>query len=109
MMYISIFIFLLMLLLNSMFKIASFLWLGIPLLYALFVSILFPDFVQEQAGTKSVREKYQRLTALQPHHLPYHPVGHLDGTDQHQHIENKFSYIAPHHCNGAGAAIHHRR
>ena len=48
MMYASIFIFLLMLLLNTIFKIASFLRLGIPLLYALFVSILFPDFVQEQ-------------------------------------------------------------
>jgi threonine/homoserine/homoserine lactone efflux protein len=30
-----------------MFRIASLLRLGIPLLYALFVSILFPDFVQE--------------------------------------------------------------
>lgn len=47
MMYVSIFIFLLMLLLNAMFKIASFFRLGIPLLYALFVSILFPDFVRE--------------------------------------------------------------
>jgi len=47
MMYASIFIFLLMLLLNSMFKIASFLRLGIPLIYALFVAILFPDFVHE--------------------------------------------------------------
>ena len=47
MMYASIFIFLLMLLLNSIFKIASFFRLGIPLLYALFVSILFPDFVND--------------------------------------------------------------
>ena len=47
MMYASIFIFLLMLLLNAMFKIASFFRLGIPLLYALFVAILFPDFVHE--------------------------------------------------------------
>jgi pilus assembly protein TadC len=30
-----------------MFKIASVFRLGIPLLYALFVSILFPDFVRE--------------------------------------------------------------
>ena len=47
MMYASIFMFLLMLLLNSIFKIASFFRLGIPLLYALLVAILFPDFVQE--------------------------------------------------------------
>ncbi len=47
MLYASIFIFLLMLLLNFMFKIASVFRLGIPLLYALFVSILFPDFVRE--------------------------------------------------------------
>jgi hypothetical protein len=47
MMYASIFIFLLMLLLNTMFKIASVFRLGIPLLYALFVAILFPDFVHE--------------------------------------------------------------
>jgi hypothetical protein len=47
MMYASIFIFLLMLLLNTMFKIASVFRLGIPLLYTLFVPILFPDFVQE--------------------------------------------------------------
>ncbi|KJS13433.1 MAG: hypothetical protein VR67_04135 [Peptococcaceae bacterium BRH_c8a] len=48
MLYASIFLFLLMFLLNSMFKIASIFRLGIPLLYALFVSILFPDFVREQ-------------------------------------------------------------
>lgn len=47
MMYASIFIFLLMLLLNTLFKIASFFRLGIPLFYALFVAILFPDFVRE--------------------------------------------------------------
>jgi hypothetical protein len=117
MMYISIFIFLLMLQLNSMFKMASFLRLGIPLLYALFVSILFPDFVQEHeilataiflamlglvilswvvtirkkycaGGNRDNMNKYKRLISLQSHHLPYHPVGHLDGTDQHQHIEN---------------------
>ena len=48
MMYVSIAIFLLMLLLNVMFKIASFFRLGIPLLYALAVPILFPDWVQDQ-------------------------------------------------------------
>lgn len=47
MMYASIVIFLLMLLLNIMFKIASVFRLGIPLLYALLVGLLFPDFVQE--------------------------------------------------------------
>jgi len=47
MMYASIFIFLLMLLLNSIFKIASFFRLSIPAFYALFVAILFPDFVHE--------------------------------------------------------------
>ena len=47
MMYASIFLFLLMVLLNAMFKIASFFRLGIPLLYALFVGVLFPDFAQE--------------------------------------------------------------
>lgn len=47
MMYASIVIFLLMLLLNFMFKIASFFRLGIPLLYALFVPILFPNWVQK--------------------------------------------------------------
>jgi hypothetical protein len=36
-----------MLLLNTKFKIASIFRLGIPLFYALFVSILFPDFVRE--------------------------------------------------------------
>jgi pilus assembly protein TadC len=48
MMYVSIAIFLLMLLLNFMFKIASFFRLGIPLLYALLVPVLFPDWVQDQ-------------------------------------------------------------
>lgn len=47
MMYVSIAIFLLMLLLNILFKVASFFRLGIPLLYALAVPILFPDWVQE--------------------------------------------------------------
>lgn len=45
MMYISIFIFLLMLFLNILFRIASLFRLGVPLLYALFMPILFPDFV----------------------------------------------------------------
>ena len=48
MMYASIFLFLLMLLLNTLFKIASIFRLGIPLFYALFIAILFPDFVHEQ-------------------------------------------------------------
>jgi hypothetical protein len=48
MMYVSIAVFLLMVLLNLLFKIASFFRLGIPLLYALAVPILFPDWVQEQ-------------------------------------------------------------
>lgn len=47
MMYVSIAIFLLMLLLNILFKVASFFRLGVPLLYALAVPILFPDWVQE--------------------------------------------------------------
>ena len=45
MMYASIFIFLLMLLLNILFRFASIFRLGVPLLYALFVAVLFPDFV----------------------------------------------------------------
>jgi pilus assembly protein TadC len=36
-----------MVLANLLFKIASFFRLGIPLLYALAVPILFPDWVQE--------------------------------------------------------------
>ncbi len=48
MMYASIAVFLLMVLLNLLFKIASFFRLGIPLLYALAVPIIFPDWVQEQ-------------------------------------------------------------
>jgi uncharacterized protein (DUF2062 family) len=47
MLYASIFLFLLMFFLNAMFKIASFFRLGIPLLYALLVGVLFPDFVHE--------------------------------------------------------------
>lgn len=47
MLYASIAIFLIMTLLNLLLKIASFFRLGIPLLYALFVPILFPDWVQE--------------------------------------------------------------
>ncbi len=48
MMYVSIAVFLLMVLLNLLFKIASFFRLGIPLLYVLAVPLLFPDWVQEQ-------------------------------------------------------------
>lgn len=48
MMYASIVIFLIMVLVNLLFKIASFFRLGVPLLYALTVPILFPDWVQEQ-------------------------------------------------------------
>jgi len=47
MMYASIFIFLLMILLNSLFKIASFFRLGIPLLYVFAVPIFFPDWLHE--------------------------------------------------------------
>lgn len=45
MLYASIFIFLLMFLLNSLFKIASFLRLGIPLLYALIVPVFFSNWL----------------------------------------------------------------
>ena len=48
MMYVSIAVFLLMVLLNLLFKIASFFRLSIPLLYALAAPIIFPDWVQEQ-------------------------------------------------------------
>ena len=48
MMYASIVVFLIMVLVNLLFKIASFFRLGVPLLYALAVPILFPDWVQEQ-------------------------------------------------------------
>jgi pilus assembly protein TadC len=48
MMYASIVIFLIMILVNLFFKIASFFRLGVPLFYALAVPILFPDWVQEQ-------------------------------------------------------------
>ncbi|MEA4848838.1 MAG: hypothetical protein VB106_16525 [Clostridiaceae bacterium] len=47
MMYVSVVIFLIMVLVNLLFKIASFLRLGIPLLYALAVPLFFPDWVQE--------------------------------------------------------------
>ena len=47
MLYVSIFIFLLMLLLNTLFKIASIFRLGVPLAYGLFVPILFPKFTQQ--------------------------------------------------------------
>lgn len=47
MMYASILIFMLMLLLNSLFKIASFFRLGIPLLYAIIVPIFFADWLHE--------------------------------------------------------------
>jgi pilus assembly protein TadC len=47
MMYASIVIFLIMVLVNLLFKIASFFRLGVPLLYALVVPILFPDWAQE--------------------------------------------------------------
>ena len=48
MMYASIAVFLIMVMVNLLFKIASFFRLGVPLLYALAVPILFPDWVQEQ-------------------------------------------------------------
>lgn len=48
MMYASIVVFLIMVLVNLLFKIASFFRLSILLLYALAVPILFPDWVQEQ-------------------------------------------------------------
>ena len=48
MMYASIIVFLIMVLVNLLFKIASFFRLGVPLLYALAVPILFSDWVQEQ-------------------------------------------------------------
>ena len=47
MLYASIFIFLLMVVLNIIFKIASFFRLGIPLIYLLAVPILFPDWLHE--------------------------------------------------------------
>ena len=47
MMYASVVILLIMVLVNLLFKIASFFRLGIPLLYALAVPIIFPDWVQE--------------------------------------------------------------
>ena len=48
MMYASIVVFFMMVLVNLLFKIASFFRLSVPLLYALAVPILFPDWVQEQ-------------------------------------------------------------
>lgn len=47
MLYASMFIFLLMILMNYIFKIASFFRLGIPLLYAVLVPIFFPDWLHE--------------------------------------------------------------
>ncbi len=47
MMYASIFIFLLMLVLNLLFKFASIFRLGVPLAYGLFVLILFPKLTQQ--------------------------------------------------------------
>ena len=47
MLYVSIFIFLLMLVLNILFKFASIFRLGVPLAYAMLVSILFPKFVEQ--------------------------------------------------------------
>ena len=47
MMYASIVVFLIMFLLNLLFRIASFFRLGVPLLYAIIVPILFSDWVQE--------------------------------------------------------------
>lgn len=47
MLYASIILFLLMFFLNAIFKIASFFRLSIPLLYALLVGVLFPNFVQK--------------------------------------------------------------
>ena len=54
MMYVSIFIFLLMILLNSFFKIASFFRLGIPLLYVFAVPIFFPDWLHEHETLATV-------------------------------------------------------
>lgn len=47
MLYASIFIFLLMFLLNSLFKIASFFRLGIPLLYAFIVPVFFSAWLHK--------------------------------------------------------------
>lgn len=54
MLYTSIFLFLLMLAINFIFKIASVFRLGVPLLYVLLVGALFPNFVQ----------KHEMLTTL---------------------------------------------
>lgn len=48
MMYASIAVFIILVLVNLLFRIASFLRLGLPLLYALAAPILFPAWVQEQ-------------------------------------------------------------
>jgi pilus assembly protein TadC len=48
MMYASVVVLLILVLINLLFKIASFFRLGLPLLYALAAPILFPDWVQEQ-------------------------------------------------------------
>ena len=48
MIYASIVVFLILVLVNLLFKIASFFRLGVPLFYALAVPIFFPDWVQEQ-------------------------------------------------------------
>ena len=48
MMYASIVVFLIMVLVNLLFKIASFSRMSVPLLYALAAPILFPHWVQEQ-------------------------------------------------------------
>lgn len=47
MMYAPIFIFLIMILLNSLFKIASIIRFGIPSLYVFVVPIFFPDWLHE--------------------------------------------------------------
>ena len=47
MLYVSVLIFLLMFLLNSLFKIASFFRLGIPLFYAIIVPIFFADWLHK--------------------------------------------------------------
>jgi len=54
MMYASIAIFLIMVLLNLLFKIASFFRLGIPLLYALAVPLFFPDWVQKNETLSTI-------------------------------------------------------
>ena len=48
MMYASVAVFIILVLVNLLFRIASFFRLGLPLLYALAAPILFPAWVQEQ-------------------------------------------------------------